>query len=483
MAKHVFNVKLPPENKSGDDHPPAARFAAGIDVHKYYVTACVAARIDQGNHFERAALQEFKSNPRGLGALARFLAKYPLQAIVMEATGVYTAPVKASLEAFAGWTRRPLILVFNPTEIKQFPGQIHEDGADAFAMARFALMGLLRPSFIPEGTIRDLRELTREAGTMTKETTRAKNRIKRVLAAWGLALPRLNLETDWPLDLFRALDWAEGDFGKALRCMKSGEFPIPASTCRVLDHRAIDLEQFEKVVLPPPAREVLRGYLLSLAASEVLIAHLAKEVEKIVAINPAKEVVIEQIAAISGITPFSATSIIAEIGDISRFPSVKQFLTYAGCAPTIHQSGTKTVHGKLTKRANPYLKRKFFWIGRIITTSAKEDSDIKAYASAQRQRHPSKQENRLVYANTGAKVARVVYLLLHDAKSYVMKYQGSPAQEIPAGFAQEIVSSAFQFREIRKRTRQFVNYLNRVKAEAPAKFKVVAEAFEKITWM
>ena len=45
------------------------------------------------------------------------------------------------------------------------------------------------------------------------------------------------------------------------------------------------------------------------------------------------------------ITPVTGTSIVTEIGDIGRFPSVKQFLTYAGCAPTIHQSGTKVVHG------------------------------------------------------------------------------------------------------------------------------------------
>ncbi len=483
MAKHVFKVKLQSESKSGNDHPPTGWYAAGIDVHKYYVTACVATRIDQGNHFERVALQEFKSNPRGLGALCSFLAKHPLQTIVMEATGVYTVPVKAALEAFERWKTRPLILVFNPTEIKQFPGQIHEDGADAYAMARFALMGLLRPSFIPAGTVRDIRELTREAGILTKETTRAKNRIKRVLAAWGLALPHMNLEKNWPLDLFRALDWADGDLGKALRGIRSGEFPVPRFTCEVVNRRAAEFAQFETVLLPPPAREVLRGYLLSLAASEVLIAHLVAEVEKIVANNPAVEVLINQVAAISGITPITAASIISEIGDIGRFPTVKKFLTYAGCAPTIHQSGTKTVHGKLTKRANPFLKLKFFWIGRIITMSVKEDSDIKAYATAQRQRHPAKMESRLVYANTGAKVARVVYTLLHDTKPYSLKAQEPVVSEMPADAAGGIASPAFKFHDIRKHARQFVNYLNRVKAEAPVKFKVVAEAFEKISWI
>ncbi len=209
MSKHVFKVKLPPNAAPVAEPTPVTFFAAGLDVHKYYVTACVATRQGMGETISRVALQEFKNNPRGLESLLKFLAKYSLQTVVMEATGVYSTPVKAALDKFDGWVHHPLVIVFNPTEVRHFPGELHEDKADAFSMARYALMGLLRASFIPDGVIREIRELTREANIMTKDSTRAKGRIKRVLTGWGLALPKLDLDQGWALDLFRAIDWPE----------------------------------------------------------------------------------------------------------------------------------------------------------------------------------------------------------------------------------------------------------------------------------
>jgi hypothetical protein len=123
--------------------------------------------------------------------MLRFLAKYPLQVVVMEVTGVYSTPVKETLDQYEGWLRRPRILAFNPAEIKHFPGDLREDKADALAMARFALLGILRASFIPAGDLREIRDLTREAGVLTKESTRAKSRIKRVLGRLQRALPRV----------------------------------------------------------------------------------------------------------------------------------------------------------------------------------------------------------------------------------------------------------------------------------------------------
>ncbi len=65
------------------------RYGAGLDVHKNYVTACVA--VQRGAAMEKAALQEFKQLPIGLGDLCHFLEKYLLEIVVMEATGVYAS--------------------------------------------------------------------------------------------------------------------------------------------------------------------------------------------------------------------------------------------------------------------------------------------------------------------------------------------------------------------------------------------------------
>lgn len=460
--------------------PGGVRYAAGLDVHKYRVTACVAIQQGHGQP-ERQALQEFKTDPVGLDRMSRFLSKYALIAVVMEATGVYSKAVKDALEQFGGWVKRPPIITFNPTDAKHFPGEIHEDKADALAMARFALMGLLRPSYIPDGVIRELRDLTREASTMAKESTRAKNRIKRVLAAWGLSLPDLDLDHAWALDLFRAIDWAGGDFGKALGAIKGGAFSVPPSTRKALARRDADYAPFATVTIPPTAHVVLRGYLLSLAANEALISRLAGEIEIVLARHPAIADMAGQIAGVDGLTPLSAASIIAEVGDATRFPTVKKFLTYAGCAPTIHQSGTKVAHGFMTKRANQFLKRTFFWAGKTIATIVKGDSDIKSFAMKQAQRRPNKAQRKLVWAITGAKVARVVFAILRAGRPYVACMgEGTTGKSVEGSGTTP--SDSFSLRDLRKHARHFVNFLNRAAAEAPEKFKVVAKAFEKITW-
>ncbi len=482
MSKRVFKVKMPEKGDPDVVASPPTRYAAGIDVHKYNLVACVATCQGLHDAISKVSLQEFKTNPKALGAMARFLAKYPLQAVVMEATGVYSDPVKAALEQFDGWTNRPLILAFNPTEVKHFPGEIHEDKADAFAMARYALMGLLRPSFIPQGAIRELRAITREAGVMIKESTRAKERIKRVLDGWGLALPSLDLSSEWALDLFRALDWAGGDFGKAIKGIEGGEFSVSSITCQALARRKSAYVPFESVVIPPSAHAVLRGYVLSLAASETLIGRLAGEVETILTTNPALGAAVNQIATIDGIQPFSAAAIVAEVGDIGRFKSVKHFLSYAGCAPTIHKSGTLVAKGRLTKRANQYLKRKFFWIGKAVMTVVKAPSDIMTYAKDQRKRHPAKGESKLVWAKIGAKVARVVFAILRAGHPYGAFRAGITEQAQRSGETTTAIPSKPSLRDLHKQARRFVNFLNRFQADAPAKYQAVADAFQKITW-
>jgi transposase len=74
---------------------------------------------------------------------------------------------------------------------------------------------------------------------------------------------------------------------------------------------------------------------------------------------------------IPGVGYFGATLIYAEIGDITRFPNVKHLHAYAGVAPGIYQSGTKT-RMPMRKSVNYWLK----WIliqcaGRITLKNTK----------------------------------------------------------------------------------------------------------------
>lgn len=62
------------------------------------------------------------------------------------------------------------------------------------------------------------------------------------------------------------------------------------------------------------------------------------------------------LTSIPGISFVSGLTIMAEIGDIARFPSAKQLMGYAGLVPSTYSSGDITRHGKITKTGNKWLR-------------------------------------------------------------------------------------------------------------------------------
>jgi len=62
------------------------------------------------------------------------------------------------------------------------------------------------------------------------------------------------------------------------------------------------------------------------------------------------------IKTIPGIGPLATASILSEFGNISRFDSPAQMLSFAGMDPAIYQSGTESKQGRMVKRGSPYLR-------------------------------------------------------------------------------------------------------------------------------
>jgi transposase len=453
------------------------RYGAGLDVHKHYVTACVA--VQRGVKITKVALQEFKQSPEGHEDLCRFLGKYLLEVIVMEATGVYTWALKQALSSYDAWgLYRPPVVVINPNLVKKYPGEIHQDKADALELARLWLLGIAKGSFIPTGAARELRVLTREVDVVERDCTRAKNRVKRILDAWGLPLQDLDLSAGWATDLFRALDWANGHFGTAIDSILSGTFPVPHTSLIAVQRRAEALATFKDVALPPTACEVLRGHLIALAFHETLIGMLGQAVEGAVESVPTVAAAVRSIVTVGGISEETAASLVAEVGNVYRFENVKKFLQYAGCAPAIYQSGQVTKKGHLNRRVNTFLKRRLYNAGKAICVNVKFDSDLKEYARAQMNRHWAKTERKLAFMNTGIKLARVLYAILKEGRSYDPFYEsnknpthGEPTEstegesaDAPSQEQSEEITQLrpVTLRNLRKRARQFARYVQEV---------------------
>ena len=63
------------------------------------------------------------------------------------------------------------------------------------------------------------------------------------------------------------------------------------------------------------------------------------------------------LSALRGIDRLAAISLLAELGDISRFASPKQLMAYLGLVPQVHSSGLRCRRGAITRTGNTHARR------------------------------------------------------------------------------------------------------------------------------
>jgi transposase len=69
------------------------------------------------------------------------------------------------------------------------------------------------------------------------------------------------------------------------------------------------------------------------------------------------EPVVEALMALRGVSLITAVTVLAELGDLSRFESPRQLMSYLGLVPSEYSSGGKRRQGALTKTGNGHVRR------------------------------------------------------------------------------------------------------------------------------
>ena len=149
--------------------------AAGLDVHKDSVVACVLSGPPSGP-IDRE-IRSFGTTTRELLRLRDWLEERRVEVVVMEATGVYWRPVFNVLQD--GENGLSLVLA-NAHRIKNVPGR-KSDVMDAEWIAQLGRHGLVSPSFVPPRPIRELRDLVRYRKKLVVTLGAERNRIQKVL--------------------------------------------------------------------------------------------------------------------------------------------------------------------------------------------------------------------------------------------------------------------------------------------------------------
>jgi transposase len=187
------------------------------------------------------------------------------------------------------------------------------------------LVQLLRTDLLPEAWIapqqvRDLRALLRHRASLVRLSTSCKNRIHAVLADRGIA-ERSSLWTG-PGRVWLA-----------------------------------DLD------LPPIPRAIIQDCCGLLDALATPIARLEREIAGLAKPDPR----VQALMALPGIGRLTAMTLVAEIGDIARFPSARKLCAWAGLTPTVRNSDRKVRHGHITKQGSPWVR----WILQEAAQTAK----------------------------------------------------------------------------------------------------------------
>jgi transposase len=114
---------------------------------------------------------------------------------------------------------------------------------------------------------------------------------------------------------------------------------------------------FEEVKFEQPVQQIVfQEYVDSVQAMTRRVAAFDEQME-----SAARESVfwpvIEGLMALRGVKLITATTIVAEIGDLRRFATAPQLMAYLGVVPSEHSSGETKVRGPITKTGNGHVRR------------------------------------------------------------------------------------------------------------------------------
>lgn len=206
--------------------------------------------------------------------------------------------------------------VVAPSLIPKKPGdRVKTDRRDSLNLARLHRAGELSAVWVPDGTQEALRDLTRAREDMKHLQRQAKQRLLGFLLRHG---KRFGGKDNWTQAHFRWME--EVKFEQPVQQIVFQEYvdSVQAMTGRV---RAFD-EQIERA-----------------AAASVFWP------------------VIEDLMALRGVKLITATTIVAEIGDLKRFANAPQLMAYLGVVPSEHSSGESKSRGGITKTGNGHVRR------------------------------------------------------------------------------------------------------------------------------
>jgi transposase len=225
------------------------------------------------------------------------------------------------------------ILLVNAQKLKHVPGH-KTDVKDCQWIAQLLRHGLLKGSFIPPRSQRELRDLTRQRTQLMGEHSRIVNRIQKVLEDANIKLGSVASDvvgTSGRL-MLQALIAGESNPEKLADLAKLR-----------LRHKIPQLKEALYGKVSDHHRWMLKLLWDQLANSEAFLGRLDERIEQL---TRPQQPVLERLEAIPGIDRRVAEVLLAEVGtDVSPFPSDAHLASWAGICPGNNESAGKRRSG------------------------------------------------------------------------------------------------------------------------------------------
>lgn len=193
--------------------------------------------------------------------------------------------------------------------------RVKTDRRDAVTLARLQRAGELTAVWVPEGEQEAIRDLTRIREDMKAAERHLRQRLGAFLLRHG---KHFGGRSRWTQAHFR---WLEGV-----------RFEHPVQQIVFEEYvEAVKQAQDRVKALEEEMRRSLEGWSLA--------------------------PVVRALMALRGLDMIGAMTVVAELGDISRFQSPRQLMAYLGLVPSEHSSGQRRTRGGITKTGNGHARR------------------------------------------------------------------------------------------------------------------------------
>jgi transposase len=279
----------------------------GLDVHKETIAVAAA---DTGNREDAREYGKIANTPASLKLLTTKLGRGDRELRFCYEAGPCGYGIQRQLSA-AGHD----CVVVAPSLIPRKPGErIKTDRRDAINLAKLHRAGELTSVWVPDQAHEAIRDLVRARQAAVRTLRQARQQLSGFLLRQGRHYPR----PAWSVSHRR---W-----------LASLKFEQPM-------HHIVLEDCIAAVEAATARRDRLQAHIEA-ALPEWSLAP-----------------VVQALQTLRGVALVTAATLVAELGDISRFSNPRQFMAYLGLVPSEHSSGSKRRQGGITKAGNGTARR------------------------------------------------------------------------------------------------------------------------------